>query len=481
MTLVNRVSAFFLAALALCLAGYSAALYGAVRWQRFEAFDADLQGALHVLVAAIETEEDDVKWQPTDHAISLGDDYDHEEVRWAIVTDDGQIVDRSPNLVAAPEDLRTLVAFVRDASWSLAPQDRGAWRLSVERLTAPQPKMSDEREPDEFEALTVVAAKNASGLYGDLWRLALLAIVLPAVVWLAAAAAGRWYCRKALRPLLDMAEAARSTKPDDFDARLPVPKRRDELGELALAFNGLLDRLARAFDRQRRFVGDAAHQLRTPLTALRGSIDVTLRRDRTTEEYRQALLRAGERTEDLQNVVTSLLFLARSEAEAPLVDLREVDLAEWLPRYATRWESHPRFADLAFRVEASRSVSISPALVEQALDNLIDNALKYSDPGAPVTVAVQSEGDDALLSVEDRGMGVSPDAREAVFEPFYRSSQARLSEASGTGLGLALVKRIAEAHGGSATCENVAGGGSRFTIRFPRERSTREGASAGEP
>jgi heavy metal sensor kinase len=469
MTLVNRVSAFFLAALALCLAGYSASLYGLVRWQRFEAFDADLQGALHILVAAIETEEDDVKWQPTDHAISLGDDYDHDEVRWAILTDDGRVVDRSPNLRASPDDAEKLVGFFREGSLSLEPQDRGEWRLSTQRLTAPLPKMSDLREPDEFDALTVVAAKNATVMYGELWRLSILAILLPAGVWLAAAAAGRWYCRKALRPLLDMAEAARSTKQDDFSARLPVPPQADELGELGSAFNGLLDRLGRAFERQRRFVGDAAHQLRTPLTALRGSIDVTLRRDRTNDEYRQALLRAAQQTEDLQNVVTALLFLARSESDAPLVDIREVDLAKWLSQYATRWEKRPRAADITFHVESNGAVSLSPALLEQALDNLVDNALKYSEAGTPVVVTASATGAETLLSVEDRGMGIPEDARESVFEPFYRSSEARLSGVGGTGLGLALVKRIAEAHGGTATCESVAGGGSRFTIRLPRK------------
>jgi heavy metal sensor kinase len=467
MTLVNRVSAFFLAALALCLAGYSASLYGLVRWQRFEAFDADLQGALHILVAAIETEEDDVKWQPTDHAISLGDDYDHDEVRWAIVTDDGRVVDRSPNLRASPDDAERLVGFFRQGSLSLEPQDRGEWRLSVQRLTAPLPKMSDLREPDEFDALTVLAAKNATVMHGELRRLAILAILLPAGVWLAAAAAGRWYCRKALRPLLDMADAARSTK-QDFSARLPVPRQADELGELGSAFNGLLDRLSRAFERQRRFVGDAAHQLRTPLTALRGSIDVTLRRDRTNDEYRQALLRAAQQSEDLQNVVTSLLFLARSESDAPLVDVRDADLAKWLSQYATRWESHARSADLTFHTESNGAVSLSPALVEQALDNLVDNALKYSEAGTPVVVAASASGGEALFSVEDRGIGIPADARESVFEPFYRSSEARLSGVGGTGLGLALVQRIAEAHGGTATCESVAGGGSRFTIRLPQ-------------
>lgn len=480
MTLVDRVSAFFLVALAVCLAGYSGALYGLVRWQRFDAFDADLQGALHVLVAAIETEEDDVKWQPTDHAISLGDDYDHDEVRWAIVTDEGDVVDRSPNLSASPEETEALAVFARDPSGSVAPRDQGDWRMSRRRLVATpplaaSPRDPDEvepREPDEFDALTVVAAKNASALRSDLSRLAILAIVLPTGVWIAAAAAGRWYCRKALRPLFDLAQSARSAKADDFAARLPVPERIDEVGELAIAFNSLLDRLAKAFERQRRFVGDAAHQLRTPLTALRGSIDVTLRRERPGEEYRTALVRAGEQSADLQSVVESLLFLARSDASEPLVDRQEIDLANWLSRYAGRWENRPRFDDLSFEASPGVAASVSPTLLVQAVDNLVENALKYSEPGTPVTVRASSAGDDAMLSVEDRGIGVPADAIQAIFEPFYRSPEARLSGAAGTGLGLALVKRIAEAHGGTATCESLPSG-SRFSLRIPRSKSVR--------
>jgi len=300
-------------------------------------------------------------------------------------------------------------------------------------------------------------------------RLAATLAGLSAGLWLLAALAGRWVARRALAPVTRMAEAARATSPADPQP-LPGPGTHDELEDLQRAFNDLLCRLHEAFERQRRFTGDASHQLRTPLAAMLGQIEVALRRERQGDEYRTALARVREQAGHLRQIVEALLFLARADAEARLDDLPLSDLAEALPALAARWADHPRAADL--RTETAADVPfqtrVQLPLLGQLLDNLIDNACKYSDPGTPVVVRLRSEGDAVAIDVEDVGRGIAAHDLEHIFDPFYRSADSRFLGLPGVGLGLAMVQRIALALGGTVLVKSNEGVGSRFTLCLPR-------------
>ena len=474
MTLVSRVSAFILAALAVCLAGYSLSTYWLIRRHLVSEFDLQLQSALNVLVAAVEVEDDGVKWQPTDHTITLGDEQRAEEVRWMIVDEAQRTVDRSRNLTASVAD-RALLELGR--SPLAAETIVGAVQ---QHLEAPHPKTANEREPDEFAAVLITVARDETQLQADLLQLTLLVCLLPLALLAAAAIAGRRYCRRALLPLGAMAARARSMTQADFRLRLPGGERQDELADLAGAFNGLLDQLEQAYERQHRFTGDAAHQLRTPLTVLRGQLDVALRRPRSAEEYRTTLDTLRTQTAELQQIVEAMLFLARSEGDSPPPETEDVILADWLPAHLEHWQQHPRSADLAPHIDPAARVRASLPLLGQALDNLISNALKYSPPGTPVLVSAQArnggqDGATVVLSVEDQGSGIPAEDQEAIFEPFFRSAAARQSGITGTGLGLAIVARIAAALGGRASCDSELGHGSRFALILP---SSTEGIRA---
>src|SRR5262249_52927799 len=160
--------------------------------------------------------------------------------------------------------------------------------------------------------------------------------------------------------------------------------------DLGRTANGLLDRLQEAFERQRRFTGDASHQLRTPLAAMLGQAEVALRRDRPPEEYRRVLALVHDQAGHLSRIVEALLFLARADAEGELAGLEVLDLARWLPEQRPRWGGHERAADLRLE-QASPGpcrVKVQPVLLGQLLDNLLDNAFRYSAPGTPVRVSL---------------------------------------------------------------------------------------------
>ena len=297
-----------------------------------------------------------------------------------------------------------------------------------------------------------------------------LATILPLLslgLWALAAGIGRHFGRRALAPLTLMAESARAMPFDD--CRLPSPGTRDELEDFASSFNGLLDRLHVALERQRQFTGQASHQLRTPLAALIAAIEVARRRPRTVLEHERVLDGLHDDAVRLWRVVEALLFLARAEAEAGLPDLECLDLAAWAADHLRAWSGHERAADLRFEARDGDPLwtQAHPPLLGQLLDNLLENACKYSEPGTPIIVRAWCEPDAVALAVEDRGCGIPAEDLPRVFEPFYRAESARRLGHAGVGLGLAVARRIAATHGGTITAESEPGQGSRFVVRLP--------------
>jgi signal transduction histidine kinase len=293
--------------------------------------------------------------------------------------------------------------------------------------------------------------------------------VVSGAVWLVAAALGRGFCRRALGPVARMAEAARGMGAAELERTLPDLNTGDELQDLSEAFNGLLARLREAFERQQRFTGDASHQLRTPLAAMLGQVDVALRRERTADDYRRTLTSVRDQAEHMGRIVEALLFLARADVEAELPGLEEIDLAHWVDDHLRNRTPHPRVGDLLV-VDATADplrVRVHPPLLAQLFDNVLDNACKYSAPGTPIAVRIAREPSGAVLSVEDRGTGIAEEDLPRIFEPFYRSSRARREGRTGVGLGLAVAQRIAQAFGGSLSAKSVVGDGSRFTLILP--------------
>ncbi len=473
MTLVNRVSAFFLIAMTLALACFSVLLYVLVNRTLNQQFEAQLRSAQNTLVAALEVESDDVKWEPSDHTISVGSEEGAEETRWAVVAADGTLVDHSKN--ASPSDQADLLKIFRDSdvSHGFHPD----WHFFKHFSKAESPKPPAERDDREFAELTVIVARSTTGMESNMRKLAFIVFGLCAGTLLIAAVGGRWYCDNALRPVQNMVNRARSATTADFRVRLPVADQKDELAELGAAFNKLLDDLQVAYERQQRFTGDAAHQLRTPLTVLQGQIDVALRRPRSTDEYRQTLELLREQSLEMHQVVEGLLFLARSEGEGTVPAFEEGDLGEWVEQYAVRWKSHSRWPDLSLRIEPGCRVVTSWSLLGQLFDNLVINAFKYSLPETPVVVTVQSLPDGVALDVEDHGRGISTQDQKELFTPFFRAESVRQSGIPGTGLGLPIAARIAAALDGRLECASELGKGSRFRL-YLHTAATRTGRPA---
>ncbi len=481
MSLATRISAFLLIALALVLAGFSGTLYLLARGYLARQIDDRLGQALDVLEASIDIEPGGLEWEPTDRQLTLGVDRSEEAVRWAVRDPRGRVVDLSPNARGGdfprrwsprpPGDLAQPTAFGATPGWRMAGRT-----LRLDQLL----KLGRGHPNDEpgyevqYQALILIVGVDPAPVGATLGRLVTTLVLLSVGIWIAAAALGRWLGRRALMPIRRMASAAAEMTADDLGRRLPAPGTGDELEVLGRAFNGLLDRLNGAFtqlheayNRQRDFARDASHQLRTPLAALLGQVQLALRRDRTPEDYRRVLDLVQVEAIRLRKVVESLLALAQPVgAEA---SPRPLDLGAWLRDHADSFANHPREADLSIEVSTREDllVAMPPDLLSQVVDNLIDNAAKYSPAGTPILVKLEVNAGRAELSVADRGAGLGPEDRDRIFEPFYRAEASRRAGHPGVGLGLAIARRIAERCGGTLGVESRPGAGSCFTLRLP--------------
>jgi signal transduction histidine kinase len=244
---------------------------------------------------------------------------------------------------------------------------------------------------------------------------------------------------------------------------------RDELQLLSEAFNGLMDRLEYSFAQQSRFTSEASHQMRTPLTAMLGQLDVALRRDRDPEEYKRVLSSARLQVVRLQKIVELLLFLARADAGSITSKLEMIHVTEWLKDHLkTSWNDHQRSNDIKLEVDESSQIVVQShsAMLGQAIDNLIDNAIKYSDSGSKVIVRVQSLAGITIVEIQDHGKGIKESEVAQVFDPFFRSSDNRNSGIEGFGLGLAIVARIAMALDAEYCVMSKLGEGSTFQLKF---------------
>jgi signal transduction histidine kinase len=493
MSLTSRISAFFLAALALVLMGFSLSLYLVAQSYLYQKTKDRLASALDTLAAAAEVKPAILHWEPEEHHLMLGKESGADHVRWEVRDGRDRPVDRSANLdgtlfvegLPAPALEGKSVQEIDRAGqpWCLARR-----RLRPEHFSAalrqptplvPSPKaVSGQRgshrhlPSNQHVELVLAAGLSLAPLQETLHRLAWALAALSSALWLTAAAAGRWICRKALAPMTRMAAATRAMNAKDLNHRLPSPGTGDELEELHDSFNGLLARLEEAFERQRRFSGDVSHQLRTPLTAMLGQVEVILRRERASPEYRQVLTQVHRQAVQLRQIVEMLLFLARADAEALQPSLVELELTAWLQRHLNNWAAHVRRPDLRLDVDSTQPLLVraQPPLLAQLLDNLLDNSCKYSSGGAPIILRLRREVKCIMLEVEDKGCGISVEDLPHLCEPFFRSPRIRQLGKPGVGLGLAVVRRIATAFGGTLSVQSVVGRGSCFCVRLPLAR-----------
>jgi signal transduction histidine kinase len=442
----TRLTLWYAAVLAVVLAGFAVALYVVHARSRIADLDDDLARSGGLVARAMAAE----------------------------------LADGLPNLEAAREVLGDMdlpgdfLAFF-DASGTLID---GRWYglpRRLERGWAERASLSIETPSGRLRlhvsrggaGFHVGVARSLEGLDVELAALRRSLALGVALGFLLAALGGGWIARGALRPLEDMAAQTRGISDRTPGARLKSPNPDDELGRLAAAFNALLARLESALAQQRRFMADASHELRTPVSVARTAIDVTLGRvERSAAEYQDALQVVREQMRRLTRIVEDLFTLARSDAAPLPLDLQPVYLEEIVGECVADARLLGQSADVRIEWRGSPEVACrgDERWLRQMLMNLLDNAVRHAATGGRVLVEL-SACEAAVLTVADDGKGIPEAERERIFERFVRLDPARGGE--GTGLGLPIARAIAEAHGGRLTLARSDGFGSCFEVRLP--------------
>ena len=283
--------------------------------------------------------------------------------------------------------------------------------------------------------------------------------------------AGYVLARLSLKPIRNIVNEAEMITASHIDRRIPVKNEKDELGELSIAFNELLKRLEVSFDSQKQFVSNVSHELRTPLAALKAEIDVSLQKDRSNEQYRQAMLNMQQDAKRMTRLIDGLLNLAKADYCKEEISMREVRLDELLLDVREMiLRAHPEYnVELLFSNEEDDDDRLittlgNPYLLNIAFANLIENNCKYSANHSSI-VQISFHGEWSVVRMSDNGLGMSDKDKQHLFTLFYRGAKEKSVE--GHGIGMALAKKIVCLHGGNIAVNSEQGKGTIFVVEIP--------------
>lgn len=277
---------------------------------------------------------------------------------------------------------------------------------------------------------------------------------------------GWWAVRRGLAPLRAMRDEAASITANHLDLRLRADTVPFELAELAHTLNDMLQRLQEAFRRLTDFSSDLAHELRTPVNNMLTGAQVALGRARTVDEYRDMLASNIEEYERLARMIADMLFLAQTDNGLVVPRRESVDLARQVADLMEFFEALAEEKSLRVQCSGHASVQGDTLMLRRALANLLANAIRHAPEHGQVSVRIDTEGNDAVASVENSGTPILEEHRSRIFDRFYRADPARHREGEGAGLGLAISRAIARAHGGDITV-HCGEASVRFTLRLP--------------
>lgn len=322
--------------------------------------------------------------------------------------------------------------------------------------------------PPALPPAALVIARSTRQIDEALVGLVHTLVVAVPLALAAAAAGGIFLAGRALKPVGKIAQTAEEIGETDLSQRIDV-NTKDELGRLAAILNAMIERLEKAFQRQKQFTSDASHELRTPLAVIEAESTLALEKDRPSSDYRQSLETISQESKRMSSLIEQLLALARADAGKEQWNFTEVNLGELITDLATDVEVLCQEKGLRFRSGQTEELVVrgDEARLRELFMNLLDNAIRYTPAPGTISMSLRREGHMAIVAVKDTGVGIPAEDIPSIFERFYRVDKSRSRTEGGTGLGLAICKHIAEAHGGKIEVQSQVGVGSTFSVLLP--------------
>ena len=321
----------------------------------------------------------------------------------------------------------------------------------------------------------LVIGRSLADSYGVVNKFTTRYFAIVPVILLLCGAVGWGVAGRALIPVTEVAQAARSITGTNLSVQIPLRGSGDELDQLIEAFNRMIERLNYSFEQMRQFSTDVSHELRTPLTAIRGQLEVALFTAETPDQYRDAMVNALQDVEQLSNIVRALLLLSQAESGQLVLQLTSINIGTMVADMVEQFQIPAEEAGIVLEnavVDDDVIIRADKTQMGRLISNLLSNSIKYTHKDGRIRVAVQRQDDTAVLWVEDTGIGIPAAKLPHIFDRFYRVRPSQSNPVQGLGLGLSFVAWIVNAHGGKVTVDSTEGKGTRFTVVFPMLAAT---------
>jgi heavy metal sensor kinase len=461
-----RLTLWYVAVMVVVLAVYAVGVYTFVSRSVSQALDDRLRADFYWAAATVDVGPDGVVMPLPKVDLLL-----EEEAPWVQVwSDDGQLLFLNAEAMRRPlPESQKLAARAEDSIVSFQTAGAPVRVMSGHSYVCPCVEDPQTLTLIGKRRVTVQVARSEGAMQQQLRDLLLILVLgLPLAVGVAGLG-GYVLARRTLAPIEEMTDRAKTITAERLGDRLPVANPENEMGRLATVFNETLGRLEASFDQMRRFTTDVSHELRTPLTAIRSVGEVGLRgghRDEST--YRSIIGSMLEEVDRLASLVDRLLTLSRAETGQAELSRDTVDLSALADDVVSHLAvlAEEKRQTLSIDRQASPVVSADRLVLRQALINLVDNAIKFTPASGRVRIRIAETPRDAVIEVIDSGPGISHEARDRIFDRFYRANDA---SGNGSGLGLSLAKGAVEALGGHLTLAETGANGTAFRIAIPRE------------
>ncbi len=451
-----RLTLWYVLLLAIALAAFGAGIYLTLRHNLYSGLDESISNRANLLASVVRSESG----QPTLAGVVSSNDPNAGESFVRVFDSSGQLTfDNSGTAGTVTIDRASLDKALAGAAGNRTVS-AGDETFRVHTLPLEQ----------DGQISGVLEVGQSRGDITDTLRTLLIILGVAYPLTLAVASGGGIFLAgRALSPIDRITQQARRISAEDLGNRLDLQLPDDEVGRLARTFDEMIARLDEAFRRQRQFTADASHELRTPLTAMKGQVEVALSKPREAAAYQQVLQAVNEEVERMIRLVGSLLTLARADAGQVPITRESISVSDLMGSAIE--QVRPLAEERGIRLNAAPgppvTVNVDEDLMLQLLLNLLDNAIKYTQPGGDVTTGWRLDNKHLDVWVSDTGAGIAGDDLPHVFERFYRVDKARSRAEGGAGLGLAISRWIAEAHGGAVSVRSTAGQGTTFTVRLP--------------
>lgn len=349
-----------------------------------------------------------------------------------------------------------------------ATADEDSWILSRRRGDEEILEIATGRLPGGY-AVQVGRGSGERDRLLEYFREVFIGIMIPVI--LVGFAGGSFLALRALRPIRDLIQTVRSIDTGKMDARVPSIQTGDELDELVQLFNGMLEKIQTLIAGMQAALDNVAHDLRTPMTRLRGVIETALQSECEEAALREALMDGAEELERIVTMLNTLMDISEAETGTMKLDLQEVNLVSLVGEVAELYQyvAEDKGIGMAIALPDELCARVDPNRTRQVIANLLDNAIKYTPSGGRVEIeACRKADDEAMISIRDTGAGIPPHDLPKIFDRLYRGDKSRSHR--GLGLGLSLVRAVVYAHKGRIEVESHTGQGSQFVLFLPADR-----------